>query len=556
MIFLPKSDEELEVELTRVSQLCKKSNVSTDISPRTHRLAQDVLEYSEKRRAVMFSSTATQQQQQHLSREEVLAYMDPWILERQNVHNSNKMEVTLRMPPTVVAVTSLPMYGAELRKHFYELNPTQLFTNAGSYGATPTPVIRARADWELVEQRDPILFRSKILPARLRHAANIVCANIGANPADFTFMVNANAATSTVLKAMPWCVGDKILALSCDYSATLLAFDFLKQNYGVERLMIDVVLPISDDEIVTAVRDQLLEERRAGRRLPVLANFCHITSKSAWIFPVKRLVAVCHEFDIPVMIDGAQAAGHLDLDVSDINADYYLGTVHKWMCSCQGVAFLVTHRSKQAYLNPLTITSSDEGDRSDSDSNTDEEEEDSYSSYSQRFYAARTPDIGTWLSVIQADEFINTVLGGWHAARQHMQSLAQDTVKLLLSSWAVIDPTVRCLQHSQLGQNCLPIVMLPRGRGSHISNADATKVMGYLLLKKNITAMLVVENTRFNAESDPPEGVPTLGIRITCQYFLEVADMKALASAILELEGDYGSMSIVKESALDASNKH
>eukprot|EP00759_Apiculatamorpha_spiralis_P031977 PhF_6_TR33645/c0_g1_i2/m.49195/K04127/cefD; isopenicillin-N epimerase len=521
------------VEINRQNEIlveqCRLHSIPTTVSPRSHQLASIALSNFAQRRNIMLLIA---EKRAPPSRDLTLQYMDPWMSHLKSYFNA-PCEVQLRLPPG-----PLPVYGPELKRLFFDsLSKTQILTNAGSYGTTPTPVLQARADWEVAEQRDPIAFRTKICPVRLRQAANVVCAEIGAHPEDFVFTVNANQATSIVLKSQPWCVGDKFLILSCDYDATHLAARYLQEIHAIELLTVPIVLPMEDDEILLAVKT-VLDKSVADGNVPRMANFCHVTSKTGWIFPVKRLTELCHNYKVPVMIDGAQAAGHIPIHVCDVGADYYLGTVHKWMYSCQGVAFLVVNPVKQPGIFPLTLPAPSSGMTTTK-----------VTTFTEMFYNTYPPETSTWLSVLQASEFVDRVLGGWGACRRYMNSLAQEAVQLLTKGWQAIDPTgVRCFQQKQVNTmgNCLPIVTLPRGR--NVAPSDAAKVMGYLLVKCKITAFLVVENMKFpDDDKCPPEGVPTLGIRITCQTFLNGADIVNLMNAVSELNGSYGSVAIMKE---------
>ena len=58
------------------------------------------------------------------------------------------------------------------------------------------------------------------------------------------------------------------------------------------------------------------------------------------IMPVKRLAALCHEYGVLVLIDGAHAPGQTPVDVAEIDADFYVGDGHKWLFTPKGVAFL------------------------------------------------------------------------------------------------------------------------------------------------------------------------------------------------------------------------
>lgn len=53
----------------------------------------------------------------------------------------------------------------------------------------------------------------------------------------------------------------------------------------------------------------------------------HITSPTAIVMPIRRLIALCQEHNVLSMIDGAHAPGQLPLNLEEINADFYTGKV-------------------------------------------------------------------------------------------------------------------------------------------------------------------------------------------------------------------------------------
>eukprot|EP00668_Euglena_longa_P033326 GGOE01042872.1.p1 GENE.GGOE01042872.1~~GGOE01042872.1.p1 ORF type:complete len:526 (+),score=191.49 GGOE01042872.1:65-1642(+) len=399
-----------------------------------------------------------------------------------------------------------PAFGLPVRDTFFHLK--NIFLNAASYGATPKPVLEARKRWEELAERFPYQWQWHILPNRLNQALNRLATELGANPRDMQFIINANTATATVLKSLPWVVGDRLLMLSCDYDATKLAAKHLEENYGTETVFVTIKLPMTDAEILVALQ-QKLEECQGN--LPRLANFCHVTSKTAWVFPVREMTELCHRFGVPVCIDGAQAPGHIALNINHIGADYYIGTVHKWMYSCQGCAFIVVQPEKQHSVEPL-VASSFRGQ-----------------GYEKEFRYTGMFEASTWVSVIQAFEFVD-FLGGWAVIREYCHSLAGKAVAYLEREWGT-----KVVQGSPEKYGSLPIVPLPNGKNAKPS--AAVQVMAYLMAAPhNITAFLLVEEF---------DGVPTLCIRITCQIFLDMDDITRLAEAVRKLEGDYGALNVV-----------
>eukprot|EP00754_Rhynchopus_humris_P021824 Rhum_TRINITY_DN14763_c9_g1::Rhum_TRINITY_DN14763_c9_g1_i1::g.110926::m.110926 len=401
-------------------------------------------------------------------------------------------------------------WGNKMREACFELKP--LYLNSASYGATPRCVMKAKDDWDGVIQANPSRFMKDSMRARVERVAARVAKLVNANEDDLVLTTNANQATSCILKSIPWVVGDRIFILSVDYDATKLATTFLRRISGIEVIEHDLPLPQTHQEVVASVRAKL-EELKRQKALPCLANFCHVTSKTAWIFPAKELTALFHSFGVPVIIDGAQAAGHLDLDLRSIGADWYLGTVHKWMYSCQGVAFLCTTGAKKPLTKPLDISETTGG-----------------GSFKDEYYASyhANLDFATWLSVDTALDFVEKVCGGWESVRGYCRSQAAQCVALLKAEWGT-----DAAQTTQDYYGNMPIMPLPKGDG--LGAIDAAKVMAYLGTK-DITAFLLCASFG---------GVTKLCVRCSCQIYTDMSDWRKLASAVNALGGNYGAGSVV-----------
>jgi isopenicillin-N epimerase len=73
------------------------------------------------------------------------------------------------------------------------------------------------------------------------------------------------------------------------------------------------------------------------------------------VCPVKELTALCKERGILVMVDGAHAIGHVDVDVTSIGCDFYTTNCHKWLFAPKGAALLYVARKHHSWIHaPVT----------------------------------------------------------------------------------------------------------------------------------------------------------------------------------------------------------
>lgn len=85
-----------------------------------------------------------------------------------------------------------------------------------------------------------------------------------------------------------------------------------------------VTFPANKEEILEKIENTL----QTGTRL---ACFGHIPSNYPVIMPVEEIVKLCHSKGVPVLIDGAHALGSLPLNLTGLEADYYVANAHKWL---------------------------------------------------------------------------------------------------------------------------------------------------------------------------------------------------------------------------------
>jgi len=114
--------------------------------------------------------------------------------------------------------------------------------------------------------------------------------------------------------------GDEVLITAMEHHSNIVPWQMLCQEKGA-RLR---VAPINDDgELILEGFEKLLSERTK------LVSVVHVSNALGTINPIRRIVEGAHRYNAAVVIDGAQAAPHVDLDVQELDCDFYAFSGHK-----------------------------------------------------------------------------------------------------------------------------------------------------------------------------------------------------------------------------------
>ncbi len=114
--------------------------------------------------------------------------------------------------------------------------------------------------------------------------------------------------------------GDEIVISAMEHHANIVPWQMLCEEKGA-RLR---VIPMNDaGELLLDDYNVLLNERTK------LVSLIHVSNALGTINPVKEMIAQAHKYGVPVLIDGAQAAPHMPVDVQDLDCDFYVFSGHK-----------------------------------------------------------------------------------------------------------------------------------------------------------------------------------------------------------------------------------
>lgn len=114
--------------------------------------------------------------------------------------------------------------------------------------------------------------------------------------------------------------GDEIILTVMEHHANIVPWQLLQARTGIVIKVVDI-----DD------RGELLldEYKRLFGPRTVMAAFAHVSNVLGTINPVAEMAAIAHSHGVPVLVDGAQASPHLEIDVKELGADFYAFSSHK-----------------------------------------------------------------------------------------------------------------------------------------------------------------------------------------------------------------------------------
>ena len=222
--------------------------------------------------------------------------------------------------------------------------------NHGSFGASPLPVLahqRALID-EL--EAEPVAFLDTTFESRIDEARHAVARFLNADAYGLVFVQNATSGVSTVLRSLEFAPGDELLTTNHEYNATLNGLAEVARRGGAKVVTIQLPLEItSDDEVVEAFRAALTPQTR-------LALVSHITSPTATVLPIERIVRELDQRGVDTLVDAAHAPGQVPVDIEALGAAYWTGNGHKWLCGPKGSGVLHIRTDRRDRIRPLVIS--------------------------------------------------------------------------------------------------------------------------------------------------------------------------------------------------------
>ncbi|MDP6102048.1 MAG: aminotransferase class V-fold PLP-dependent enzyme [Dehalococcoidia bacterium] len=242
-----------------------------------------------------------------------------------------------------------------------ELLPVTLdfiYMNTGWAGPTPTSVLHRIAETLEQEARvGPASSRGVALGREVDNEARAAVASaLNAGEEDVTITHSTREGVNVVLYGMDWQPGDEILICDLEHPALTSPAGVLSQRMGVEVNSVSIPVLSQQSEALALVASAMSERTK-------LVALSHIQYTCGLRLPIKEITSAAHEMGIPVLVDGAQSFGQVDVNVSDLGCDFFALSGQKWLMGPVGTGALYVSPERRDMLEPLFSTNALESGR-------------------------------------------------------------------------------------------------------------------------------------------------------------------------------------------------
>lgn len=235
------------------------------------------------------------------------------------------------------------------RKQFPALQNKQ-YLNFGAQGVMSSRTIDAICQsYEFVQETGPLSGKMFEWIISQCDATKVLLAeNFGGAAQDYALTQNATEGCNIALWGFDWQPGDSLLLTDSEHNGVVAAAKQLSKRRGVAINYCKIEAPDSHEEILKKVAECL-------KLRPKMFVFSHVLWNNGKVLPAKEIAKLCKQSDCIAVIDGAQSAGVLPIDVNDIGADAYAITGHKWIGGPEGIGALHIRKEILDLIHPTFV---------------------------------------------------------------------------------------------------------------------------------------------------------------------------------------------------------
>lgn len=242
----------------------------------------------------------------------------------------------------------------ELHRQQFPALANKTYFNYGGQGPMPEAAMEATISaQEYMQRHGP--FSTEVnawITQEVEQTRIAIACELNAPPQTITLTEDVTVGCNIAMWGIDWQAGDHMLLSDCEHPGIVATAQEIKRRFGVEVSTCPLMATLNNGNPTEVIAQNL----RSNTRLVIIS---HILWNTGQVLPLAEIVKVCrqHNGTLPVriLVDAAQSVGLLPLNLTELGADFYAFTGHKWWCGPPGVGGLYVCPEARESLQPTFI---------------------------------------------------------------------------------------------------------------------------------------------------------------------------------------------------------
>jgi isopenicillin-N epimerase len=233
----------------------------------------------------------------------------------------------------------------------FVIDPGLAPMNAANLCPASRAVLTSLYDHTRAVDRDPSPAGARRLQTEAREETRrMVAAWLRVSPEEIVLTRNTSESNNIVSSGLSLGAGDEVVIFSDNHPSNHQAWRDKATRFG---FIVRLVAQVSPHPGPEHYLDAFLRETTGRTRVWA---FTHLTNSVGELFPARELCQAARDRGILTLVDGAQTLGLLDLDLADMQADFFTGSGHKWPCGPRETGVLYVRKDAQDRIAPSVIS--------------------------------------------------------------------------------------------------------------------------------------------------------------------------------------------------------
>ena len=232
--------------------------------------------------------------------------------------------------------------------HFL-LEPGLVYLNTGSVGPASQDVLdRTIRAWRELES-NPVatIYNDGSVHRATDGVRERAAALLGCTADELLVTRSTTEAMSSVAVGIVWASGDRVLTTDQEHDGGSLGWRHVARRHGVT---IDRVAIAPTDHDAAVIVDRFAAALTPRTRV---VSVSHVITTTGLRMPIREIAALAHSRGALCVVDGAQAVGHVPVDVRALGCDAYAACGHKWLLGPKGTGLLYISREAEDRIQPV-----------------------------------------------------------------------------------------------------------------------------------------------------------------------------------------------------------